>query len=807
MKQQQGAALVIVMALLSGALMLGMSGMQSALIDERLAGNYRASTQAQMTSDSILAALASDSNQASRESYLAERLEMGGGKLQGVELAGVLRDRTLNDFINDLLPGNFAELEESEQDAIKRDLLTNLELTFEVNTQDKTVTITSRDRGLRNSALRDSSVVYRYNIEKTDGEGLLSEGVITCYGANLQGGGGVAIDSFDSRKGAYGVGKNSGGKASLIALHENSDLLFNMGSAPGVTGDIYSAGRIEVNNTMPIDGNVYAVGDVSLEGNSALITGSLYSENNVFFRVGTRVDGDVFANNSIQVLGNWGGVNALQPDGSIRADTSYAIGGGATSPNIYTEIGNRVEGEISNRNPDVDFESFLSEGLKIVRENEACPEYGLGQFYEDYQFSSNPKNVDAVSNNGPTSSDVLGESKNVNGFEVFHVNRLKIGGNGLVLEEPTIIIADSNVALELWGDANAITLRDGAALRIVSKGKVSLKGSNVFDMNGFDPVVDVGGRSIPAFSFISLYEGTGNAIDMASDGDMYGELLAPSGGVNITGSARLMGRVFSNILNLSGGGSIHYDRAYADVAIGTIASNAQWCSFADISPLTIVSPVGRLSLPSSRAEFNGSEKVPDITVATGDAEKFSSASTANGDIVEGIPGGLFDRGESAENFDNFIELLRNKADDTFNGVSGNNAVFGSIGDEKITFVNGDVDANNVSGAGVLVVNGNYNGGGNPAFNGLMIVLGNFTQKGGGGSDFNGGLLIAPYSRNEMEFSPANIEFSGGGSNDFNYNEQVLRTAFNLLNEDEKESWGSCGVPSDGLITWSLIDWQ
>ncbi|AJY49407.1 pilus assembly PilX family protein [Halomonas sp. KO116] len=46
MKRQKGAALVIVMALLSGALMLGMSGMQSALIDERLAGNYRASTQA-----------------------------------------------------------------------------------------------------------------------------------------------------------------------------------------------------------------------------------------------------------------------------------------------------------------------------------------------------------------------------------------------------------------------------------------------------------------------------------------------------------------------------------------------------------------------------------------------------------------------------------------------------------------------------------------------------------------------------------------------------------------------------------------
>ncbi|CAO1668202.1 PilX N-terminal [Halomonas sp. NYA30] len=51
MKNQQGAALVIVMALLSGALMVGISGMNSALIDERLAGNYRAAAIAQMNAE------------------------------------------------------------------------------------------------------------------------------------------------------------------------------------------------------------------------------------------------------------------------------------------------------------------------------------------------------------------------------------------------------------------------------------------------------------------------------------------------------------------------------------------------------------------------------------------------------------------------------------------------------------------------------------------------------------------------------------------------------------------------------------
>lgn len=51
MAKQQGAALIIVLALLSGALMIGLSGMNSALVNERLAGNYRASASAQMVAE------------------------------------------------------------------------------------------------------------------------------------------------------------------------------------------------------------------------------------------------------------------------------------------------------------------------------------------------------------------------------------------------------------------------------------------------------------------------------------------------------------------------------------------------------------------------------------------------------------------------------------------------------------------------------------------------------------------------------------------------------------------------------------
>lgn len=48
MKRQGGAALIVVLSVLVMSMMLGLSGMQSSLVDERLAGNYKASAEAQM---------------------------------------------------------------------------------------------------------------------------------------------------------------------------------------------------------------------------------------------------------------------------------------------------------------------------------------------------------------------------------------------------------------------------------------------------------------------------------------------------------------------------------------------------------------------------------------------------------------------------------------------------------------------------------------------------------------------------------------------------------------------------------------
>ncbi len=51
MKRQQGVVLVVVLSLLTVSLMVGLSSMQSSQIDERLAGNYKAATEAQMAAE------------------------------------------------------------------------------------------------------------------------------------------------------------------------------------------------------------------------------------------------------------------------------------------------------------------------------------------------------------------------------------------------------------------------------------------------------------------------------------------------------------------------------------------------------------------------------------------------------------------------------------------------------------------------------------------------------------------------------------------------------------------------------------
>jgi hypothetical protein len=96
---------------------------------------------------------------------------------------------------------------------------------------------------------------------------------------------------------------------------------------------------------------------------------------------------------------------------------------------------------------------------------------------------------------------------------------------------------------------------------------------------------------------------------------------------------------------------------------------------------------------------------------------------------------------------------------------------------QITYVNGDFNMGNGSGAGILIVTGTLSFTGNATFNGLILVVGQgaISESGAGNGGFNGSLFIAktrsstsPYAQLSTLGTPT-IAWNGGGTSFIQYN--------------------------------------
>ena len=861
-KQQKGAALFVVMALLSASMVVGMSTMQSSLVDERLAGNFRSSVQAQMTSENTLSSLVNPVNTASRNDFLGQLvanpqlLEETEGKLTGDEIAQLLQAGTLDQFIEDLLPANFDELEIDEQNRIKEELLANLQLQFEVNTDEQTVTITSWDRGLRNSAARDSALVYSYRYSgAAEQSSPFETAIVGCEGISVAGG--STISSYRSSDGPWsgqpgsfatsdqplisttaenanveigGGEKIHGGIAALgtVALngssqvygdiHSNMDVNLNENNL--VHGDVYSKGAVYMGSAT-VKGSIFSEGDATLDNGGSKVEGNVESAANVIFSSSGRVNGVVRSKGDVN-LKNW----------SASVGQGIYAQGEIYSPRNPPD--NPPEGHVDQAYRDNFFSNTSVATAEIESlEPQPCDTFdffGNSLKEEVARYQNDHRSIgNVVVNNGvvditmtPSRVSVVGSDNHghINGAEpevaavfgedasIYYVDSLQMASTS------KLHIKGGDVALVIGGEFSmggggaGLVIDPDSSLMVFVEGQVKLN-SNV----KMPTTNTLSATGKPTFSIFSSYESNSVGIDINASNRVVANVYAPFTQVSVNSGGSLFGSVKARKVTVVGGAKVVYDELLANAFDENSGEpSPEWCSFDDLSPLTVASPVGNLSLPNSQAEFNGKDSVPDITVTQGDLERFSGANAANDNIQGGIPDGVFSRGESAEKFHAFIRMLKDNADNVLGDISKVKDPFGEKGNgkEEITYITGDVDKNNISGAGILVIDGNYNAGGNPSFDGLIIVLGNYSQKGGGGRDLNGALLVAPYNVNDLKFTEANIEFSGGGSNDFNYDEAALRTAFNLLDDEEQASWGSCNAPpasGDGELTWYLSDWR
>jgi hypothetical protein len=710
--------------------------------------------------------------------------------LKGNEIAELLSQVSLYEFVNELIPEDLKNDPDAQDqiDEMRNDLLENLIVDVVVDEDRQTVTITARDEGLRNSARRSATLVYSYSFYNGEvSEGYL-RGIVGCEGIIVNNS--TEFNSFNSK------------------ISEN--FFQDLGNAPLLTRR--------------------AGADVLFQGDSR-IYGNVASTNEIAFTNSTKMMGNAYANGRVD-FGNW----VAEVGGNVVADS--------------------LEGSRTNKEDHVLGNVTLQSGgagLNVLADNESCDIVGVKSMYDNYVLESRLLSSGDISlTGGDTSPAILDadgftgsysgsnvEVETIDGVSVIRIDDFTLS-NSRSFQVGTLL-SPVNMMMLVEGDFEVsgntkFVVEDGSQLTIMVKGKFRLIESNDIESNQDSLVVGAKTDVVePVIKTISLYsdtsqgEDTNAGVRISGDSNYYGEVFAPFSNVNIAGSSDLYGAIYSRSLYVGTSGDIYYDEAFGLPDIEFKNQDGLWCSFSNLSPLTVVHPLASFNPPSSNAAFDGKNLVPDVAVANGDGSEADNAERATNTTREGVLGGVFDNGNNAEKFDEFIDELKNLAQGKNTYINGDHNIknntqggkskpFGEVGDENIWFVDGDVSGNNLSGAGILVINGDYNMQGNPEFDGLVIILGDYNSSGGGGRDVRGALLIAPYSSSN-KFTSANIDFKGGGNNDFIHDADVLKDAFDLLDDDSKNAWqNDCNdsieddededdSSGDEESVWKLIDWR
>jgi hypothetical protein len=169
----------------------------------------------------------------------------------------------------------------------------------------------------------------------------------------------------------------------------------------------------------------------------------------------------------------------------------------------------------------------------------------------------------------------------------------------------------------------------------------------------------------------------------------------------------------------------------------------------------------------------------------------ASCTTSSGPLLYGYPS-IVDGSAAGTNeltglwsspplLNKMVASLANGADVTLNCGIGTacsgTAPYGTSANPQITYVNGDFNFGNSSGAGVLVVTGTLNMDGSANFNGLILVIGqgSISVGGGGGGQINGTLFLADTNSHTSPYAqlgtlgPPSYSWAGGGNNGIQYN--------------------------------------
>ncbi|ABM04935.1 hypothetical protein Ping_3248 [Psychromonas ingrahamii 37] len=162
--------------------------------------------------------------------------------------------------------------------------------------------------------------------------------------------------------------------------------------------------------------------------------------------------------------------------------------------------------------------------------------------------------VNAAGGVAPVALDVLGQSKNVYVFNNFNT------GQGA--QKEVVITGDVTLYIKnnMTTKNTIFTLADNSSLTIFIEGKMDIEtGSDIFS----DQSVSAHGKApLTVYSSNNTYD----AVTLSGNGEIYMNLYAPLGTIAYNGNGNIMGALRGEVVDISGGGDIHYDQGLGEPA-------------------------------------------------------------------------------------------------------------------------------------------------------------------------------------------------------------------------------------------------
>lgn len=504
MKQQQGAALVIVMALLSGALMLGMSGMQSALIDERLAGNYRASVQSQMGGEGFLATTISDENHDNLTEFLKSSLA-------------------------DLDDGESKTLSENELKALSGSSLSEADSNLIVNVSRSGDQITIEAWEAQAGAKAPTVIVFNAAGAVQN----FRSPFLACRQILLNGSSLAASCSSNTNICSQDPVKF------VEAKSQSYNLLYSLGSEQG--------DNITLDGAANAYGNVRSQRDIALTGSSS-ISGDAYAQGVIFQPGGTNI------------MGNAANIEGTPQRCDVFLDSSSLAQHAAMVKQQYGKsVGNIAMGTNQRKQW-----LLTPQGLFYYDERETardCGFLGLGCLFSDFLslLGFNVCNLGYVS----CQKNQIGwveYAPVINNTVVVNDLRLE--------QEPTFLVTGSQnntsnnpaqlrIVVEgnfsVSGGGNGLIVEDNAQLELFVKGKTDLASN--FQMGEKGSATRNGQAPL---TINSSYAGGDDAVTLSGQSHLVGNIYAPSAGVRLL-SSRVTGSIWANKINAVGNSQLIFN--------------------------------------------------------------------------------------------------------------------------------------------------------------------------------------------------------------------------------------------------------